>query len=488
MRRTQKMVTLCLLSGVSMAVGSLAAAQVCPTQQSFMRGSDTLQGLINTWIGAEYTGTGTGNGENDITTTNVGANPFSAPKRTVAGMSRSFKRSLLHKGGFTGPGGAANLRMHTVAADGVSVIHSASFSPGICNLTIPQVRMIYGGVDGSGGVATCDSAARRAFVGGGIGFNCAPVPDLFCAYRRDDASGTTDVFKAKTGIVAFCNGTTTQDADPIRSCPGGKGLVTAVEADIVAPFESATEKINRFVRTADQPRYIGFVGLSGTTGVLPSAVQSPSSLAFVQPDKLSIRLGTYPLARALFMNQNTSCTTGVDPQDAQALNGVYNCSSAEITNVIANGFFTCAEPSTGNTCPLDNAGLTGGVCFSALQDGNLDPDCLLAGAACTAGGTGASRCCASKTGGTNDACVASVCTNKATAAVCNENQECASGHCSNNCTGANCATTPGPGTCVAKLPPGSACTLSLQCASNDCIIDCPNQNPGFMGCKKGTCS
>jgi hypothetical protein len=81
------------------------------------------------------------------------------------------------------------------------------------------LRVLYFGRT-TNNVTDCNSALRNALASNAEELfegPAGPTGQLRHLFRRDDASGTTDVFKTLSGFGgAFCNGTTTQDNDPIR--------------------------------------------------------------------------------------------------------------------------------------------------------------------------------------------------------------------------------------------------------------------------------
>jgi|GEM_PF-1158861 len=133
------------------------------------------------------------------------------------------------------------------------------------------LRIIFSGLQKGGGATLgnmkCDGDVRRSLVnqytklfsGACSGTTCTSVKH---AWRRDDLSGTTDTFLALLGLpsilsatgslqVPFCNGTSTQDVDPIRvacdatddvcNVDGKSGLVLPVFVPEVAPGDEGTE-------------------------------------------------------------------------------------------------------------------------------------------------------------------------------------------------------------------------------------------------------
>lgn len=133
------------------------------------------------------------------------------------------------------------------------------------------LRLVFSGLQKTGGNSLanmkCDGDVRRSLVaqyaelfdGGCAGSACTSLKH---AWRRDDLSGTTDTFLTLLGLPAilsstgvlqkpFCNGTASEDLDPIRvACDaadnvcdinGTSGLVLPVFVPEVAPVDAGDE-------------------------------------------------------------------------------------------------------------------------------------------------------------------------------------------------------------------------------------------------------
>jgi ABC-type phosphate transport system substrate-binding protein len=493
---------LCIVGGASVAAGAGTAAAVCTTTS---RGSDTLFTLLekayqNLGLTNKYTGGGSTTGENATFRPNTGSPIFNDPQQTLAPMSRSVKLSLLHKGGH-------KAKQYTIAADGVAVIVPPVLP--LCSFTVAEVRTIFSGADGKGTSTSCGASTRSSLLFGDIPARCQALSGLAGgtvghALRRDDVSGTTDVFKTKIAITQFCNGASpevgaSQDNDPIKTdavpeLGGQTGFVLGVQPNPTT-LEPATSIINRLVksRQSDKDR-LGFVGLSGGSGAFTAAISDPSLMPPkppIQPTDVSIRQNSYAVARALFLNQLLSATACATLDETQLLPELTLCSDRQRANVRDRGFFNCMGGTTA-TPSFSGPGTDPGacpntpsnnICFIALQDSQLDPDCAREGEACSS----TRRCCAARTG------TDTVCSNPAggtcaapvaQGGACRENQQCASGRCSTDCVG-NDTQCPTPGTCLAKLGFGQPCSLDLHCeAPLTCVINCPTN---ASGCEKGLC-
>ena len=240
---------LCSLSLAFLAVCGMTSNAAAQFQE---RGSDTLEifarGLINA-CGLDstlvYIDGGSGAGQTALVN----------GTQSVAPMSR-----LLDGAACTSPGGPQECMI--VARDGVTIYAPGNCADceagGVANIATNTLRTIYGGTDGTGAQAPCAAAARQTLaaswaevVTGETGTcesgNCA----LYHAYRRDDVSGTTGVFKTMVGVTNFCNGlssaTRVEDADPIRrSCKASDvvcgmyhtlGLVLPIQMPVLLPGE-----------------------------------------------------------------------------------------------------------------------------------------------------------------------------------------------------------------------------------------------------------
>lgn len=348
-----------------------------------LKGSDTLEAVTTSVLTGNpgaidcgqttltYAGTGTGNGESAMV----------ANTQEIAPMSRQIKTSIC--------GVNPNYKLNAIALDGIAIIQSRREGtlgvPGSALNAVPNtvpalktclgvkfstgnpfanIRKLFGGGDGSpgsvaaplganGSAASCTNAARSSVINNWQNFTsstCARAGNkIRHAFRRDDASGTTDAFKAITGVTGFCNGTSLQDNDPIRvTCdvkeqvcgPDGKlGVVLPIAVPATNPYPGAgvptgtpatrwaagefhrlhqsttlavdpvtgldvtpcrrpdsTQQIGCLV--AVSPYSAGYAGLEGTT------VSNATSLKVgnVVPRLDTIRNGTYPLTRKLFVN------------------------------------------------------------------------------------------------------------------------------------------------------------------------------------------
>lgn len=210
-------------------------------------GSDTLGGLMSdaiTTAGLEeqiqYIGGGSGNGEKGLVAGDQG----------IAPMSREIKpevRQQLADKNLT-------LTEHIVALDGLSIFVKAD--NGIPSLDLPTIVRIY----------TCEFTRWEQIPNSGR-------TGVINVYRRNDASGTTDAFKAFTGVKTFgaCVQALNETAD----------IADVTSRDIQA---------------------LGYSGLSGKTAENRSVALSRNpGDAPVIPTTATIRDFSYPMARKLYV-------------------------------------------------------------------------------------------------------------------------------------------------------------------------------------------
>ncbi len=209
-------------------------------------GSDTLLEVVADSVTkaglseeVQYLGGGSGVGEAALV----------AGTQGIAPMSRAFKPEQIAAAQARGvlPGD------HVVGLDGVVLlVHSSN---GLLGLTLDTIAKIY----------TCAYTKWQEVPRSGR------TGDIK-AYRRNDASGTTDAFKSLAGIAAFGTCVT---------------IVDSAEAIVVAT-------------TTTDPSAIGYSGLSGVrTGNHVLAVARTETGPKFMPTEDNIRAFSYPLARSL---------------------------------------------------------------------------------------------------------------------------------------------------------------------------------------------
>jgi hypothetical protein len=247
---------------------TLGLASQASAASKTLTGSDTLHQVINYIIelktpGAHpesaFDGTDCGDVIYPIASSGAGENALCANTQEIAPMSRALGKSKVcfdaaHGGSdtcYAQSNNGTTALDYQVGWDALSVSRPAS-SFVSCDDLGPKnadaagghgweykLGVIYAGSNytsndaatGAGTLASCDTAERRALVAdwSEILNGCTAedsaarcAAGLRHALRRNDGSGTTSVFKELTGIKApsgtsgFCNGTETQDNDPVR--------------------------------------------------------------------------------------------------------------------------------------------------------------------------------------------------------------------------------------------------------------------------------
>jgi len=222
-----------------------AAAIVSPYQGSDTLFNVTTQAIAGAGISPSnaYVGGGSGNAQSAM----VGSSPFSAAaaKQQTGPMSRMLNSggNVCSFNGGTAGSGDVNASAIVIGLDAVDILSSTGAGgAAACNGTADNtgtglafsgttgvfagsnatqtwkwvLALVYGGKDLSpGGVTDCNSAARKALVAnwsllfqngcanGTAGTTCSGAPvngALWHAFRRDDTSGTSDVFSSILGL------------------------------------------------------------------------------------------------------------------------------------------------------------------------------------------------------------------------------------------------------------------------------------------------
>jgi ABC-type phosphate transport system substrate-binding protein len=265
----KKLIQYCALFGTVVLAGEASAAT-----GNVLTGSDTMDVLTSNVIaacpgaaGLSYTGGGSGTGEQNMMLL----------KQETAPMSRALQASRTCRSG--NPEAA---QCKVVALDGIAIVAGATTNGGSCNgvsvagQTIPTtsytlngpfdaLRLIYAGMDQNAGSditkKDCSNATRKALINnwGSIftaGCTSGTCTKLSHAYRRGDASGTTDTFLTLLGLPApipttpvanqtntqpnpypanpFCNGWERDDQDPVRSTCGSGATAADTVCNITA--------------------------------------------------------------------------------------------------------------------------------------------------------------------------------------------------------------------------------------------------------------
>lgn len=280
---------------LAFAAALASAAATAQAQPAELRGSDTLFGVVTDSINQSnlqddlvYLGGGSGLGESALVN---GA-------QNIAPMSRSLNpgpiEALQNQG--------ADPIQSVIGLDGVSLYIRAT-EP-LQDISIATIRDIY----------LCNITDWGAVLGSD---KSGPI----AVFRRNDASGTTDVFRTLVGISAF------------GSCVTELATTEAI-ADV----------------TSTDPNAIGYSGLSGlrTDQNKALAVRSSDGGTSIPPSTTTIRNFSYPLSRRLFVNWVTGARAPTTAEQALLDNMLDRDFMDPI--LIANEFVTCLPLSQGG-CP-----------------------------------------------------------------------------------------------------------------------------------------
>jgi phosphate transport system substrate-binding protein len=273
----------------------------------------------------------------------VGQSALAAGSQCLAPMSRDF--TSCHSGAKTFP----------VALDGIAVYVANGAASALPN---PATQVTF-------------KVLKRLFSGNGNAVGCAQyrwsdatsdIGDLTTAaapfsgkniklYRLDDASGTTDVFKSKLGMTAFC-ASPTVDITVVRDdnvgCSGVSGPCVTCSA------LSATDCMPQLVGT--NAFALGIAALGASTepsfgGALKklnvsAEMTNTTGGTYHAPTAANIRKllplpsTAYPLSRPVFINRdvNNACT-GSEVAFKNASLGIEKC--AFENTLVTHGFVAC---------------------------------------------------------------------------------------------------------------------------------------------------
>ncbi len=243
------MMTVFLKKTVLVAASALALSSVAVARQS-LPGSDTLAGAITDAIIAAgldseitYIGGGSGNGEKALKNGEIG----------ITAMSRPLKAEVLAEMQTQN----VQATQHVIALDGVGIfVNSVNPVPSFDLATLVKIF-------------SCQYTSWSQVPNSG---RSGPI----VGFRRDDVSGTTDTFKALTGLTAF-------------------GECITVVADTIDIAE----------HTANNPDAIGYAGLSAKKAGNRTAAIAKNGGTPVLPLAQTIRDHSYPLSRELFLVEVT---------------------------------------------------------------------------------------------------------------------------------------------------------------------------------------
>jgi len=316
-------------------------------------GSDTLFAAMTAAFEAAptstplvYRGTGSGNGERCIR----GQAPpdvcaATPPVQAIAPMSRPLNAPL---------SGEVETR---IAIDGIAIVANVTaVDPGFA---LADVLTAFCGADGQGLDAEASCAAPNRAAG--------------AKFRRDDASGTTEVFEQLAGCSAFC--ADVQIVEETVDGPSIGGLLP----DACEGTDSATTCIGKLV--AADATALGYSGQS-VLEVAGTQALSVNGVAFT-PETLQALVAdpqnAYAFARFVFLNANLDNLVGSGSAQEEfhqwALTDEPSVFEAILT---ANDFIACsptaplachgAVPSDAGAPLATDGGANGGADATAASD------------------------------------------------------------------------------------------------------------------------
>jgi len=375
-----------------------------------------------------------------------------ASSQGIAAMSRNLTASTLSQHPSWTP-----QRANAVGIDAVLLMEQ--FGAGCINdpeSSQHWMRLILGGVDGSGSASACSHQARVNAIAALA--NCMGVDQIAHVYRPDDHSGTSDFIRSQLGVTAFCNGTSNgpanvndADLDPIRthcvSMPGFAatpcapdntlGLVVAL-SDIDSGVNNVETSIANRVGADIFKTTIGLASRAAKVGNNVIAVRN-IKIDTRNPTASNIRVGFYPWSHLVFIH-NADLTqpaiTSADPSGEQQkfLAWATGIGADPVKNP---GCFDQGEPICGRpnldplltqagfvTCGDDPFSMpSNSLCFSTPQPPYTPPtpgpSCGQVQASCSTG----ADCCS----GTCSGSVCAACRQPGFA--CANNSDCCSGSC-----------------------------------------------------------
>lgn len=225
---------------VLFSIGSMAASK------QLISGSDTMAGLMTDAIVASgmnqvigYVGGGSGVGEKALVAGEIGITAMSRPLKPEAEAALANQN--------------VSAVVHVIALDGLSIF---------VNKSNPLVGMDFTTL---AKIFSCEFTSWNQIPGSG-------KTGAIKAFRRNDESGTTDTFKNVVGIKKFGD------------------CVTVVN-----------ETVDISEHTASNTDAIGYAGESAHKDGNKSLAISKAGTQFVKPTTATIRDGSYPLSRKLYI-------------------------------------------------------------------------------------------------------------------------------------------------------------------------------------------
>jgi len=287
-------------------------------------GSDTLFDAMTAAFAAApvstplvYLGTGSGNGERCIR----GQAPpdvcaAESPVQAIAPMSRALNAPR---------SGEVNVR---IAVDGIAIVANAAAADPA--LALSDVLTAFCGADGQGADSEASCAAPGRLAG--------------AKFRRDDTSGTTEVFEQLSGCSAFCADVVIVEESVDGPSIGGE-LPPSCEAT-----DTATSCIGKLV--AGDASAIGYAGRSvlnvpGTQAFSVSGVPfTDATLQALVSDPAS----AYPFARFVFLNANLDNLVGSGSAQEEFFQWATSRDPQSFENILVESDFIACSPSAPLAC------------------------------------------------------------------------------------------------------------------------------------------
>ncbi|WP_437578851.1 PstS family phosphate ABC transporter substrate-binding protein [Sorangium sp. So ce887] len=317
-------------------------------------GSDTLFNAITDALNRSipslpitYLGTGTGRGEQCLEGT--GSAPCNTKAQTIAPMSRDLNGTC-----------DSGQKSNRVALDAVYIWSDKLADQTATGATTASVKGAFCG-DGDGDATSCAAFDTWGEFTSG---STSPSNSLV-VYRRDDLSGTTDIFKALTGCTVFCSNVQIVVDDEIAGprlstdTPGTSSLVPVP----CAATDSATDCIGKLVGAN-----VNAIGYAGGDAKVASGSYENKYLRVnsIEPSVTNIRKlitdpsNAYPYSRFLYLNEGNG-TRDAAEQDfldwiiANKLNFEDALTDAGFISCTGSSLTPLACGSTGTTCPRNSS-------------------------------------------------------------------------------------------------------------------------------------
>jgi phosphate transport system substrate-binding protein len=280
-------------------------------------GSDTLFAAMTAAFEAApltsplvYLGTGSSNGERCIRgqapPVVCAANP---PVQGIAPMSRPLRTPL---------SGEVNI---PIAIDGIAIVGNGSLPD--LGLALSDVRTAFCGADGLGldNQTSCAAADRLAGE----------------KFRRDNASGTTEVFQQLSGCTAFC-----ADVQIVAESVGGPSIEGVLPSACEAT-DTATSCIGKLV--AADASAVGYAGRS-VLNVPGTQALSVGGVAFADDTLralVSDPANAYVFARFVFLNANLDNLVGSGSVQEEFFQWALTDDRQSFEDIlVANDFIACS--------------------------------------------------------------------------------------------------------------------------------------------------